>query len=78
MANERRFRALIDNCADAVTVCDQRGVVLVSDYAFAYGVDPDGTMILEWVTDAMTRLLGYTPEEMRTSAARCGVPRQGG
>jgi PAS domain S-box-containing protein len=43
---------------------------VVSDYAFAYWVDADGTTILEWVTDAMTRLLGYTPEEMRTSSAR--------
>jgi PAS domain S-box-containing protein len=40
---------------------------LVSDYAFAYRVEPDDTLVLEWVTDALTRITGYMPEEMRSS-----------
>jgi PAS domain S-box-containing protein len=39
---------------------------LVSDYAFAYRVTPDGAAQLEWSTDAMTRITGYTLAEMRT------------
>jgi PAS domain S-box-containing protein len=39
---------------------------LVSDYAFAYRVNPDGSSMLEWVTDAFTRSTGYTMEEVQT------------
>ncbi|MFL5803024.1 MAG: two-component system sensor histidine kinase NtrB [Roseiflexaceae bacterium] len=42
---------------------------LVSDYAFAYRTSADGTAVLEWVTDAMTRITGFTAEEMATSEA---------
>jgi PAS domain S-box-containing protein len=42
---------------------------LVSDYAFAYRTTADGTTVLEWVTDAMTRITGYSQEEMPTLAA---------
>jgi len=38
---------------------------LVSDYAFAYRVTPDGAALLEWITDAMTRITGYTLAEMQ-------------
>jgi two-component system, cell cycle sensor histidine kinase and response regulator CckA len=37
---------------------------LVSDYAFSYQIAADGTVTLEWVTDAMTRITGYTRDEM--------------
>jgi PAS domain S-box-containing protein len=37
---------------------------LVSDYAFSYHVAADGTMTLDWVTDAVTRITGYTREEI--------------
>src|SRR6185369_10200546 len=33
-------------------------------YAYAYYVAPDGSAVLEWVTDAFTRITAYTPEEM--------------
>lgn len=39
---------------------------LVSDYAFAYRLEADGTIVLDWVTGAMTRITGYTQEEMAT------------
>ena len=42
---------------------------LVSDYAFSYQIALDGTVTLEWVTDAMTRITGYTPDEMSGLAA---------
>jgi len=53
-ASEERYRAISE---------------LVSDYAFAYLLDVDGTATLDWVTDAMTRITGYTPEEMQTAQA---------
>jgi PAS domain S-box-containing protein len=49
-ASEERYRAISE---------------LVSDYAFAYTVAADGTMSLEWVTDAMSRITGYSREEMQ-------------
>ena len=39
---------------------------LVSDYAFAYRVDADGSTTLEWITDAFTRVTGYTMEDIWT------------
>lgn len=37
---------------------------VISDYAFLYKIDADGSMNLEWITtESYTRLTGYTPEE---------------
>jgi PAS domain S-box-containing protein len=37
---------------------------LISDYAYALRVEPDGSLFLEWITGAFTRDLGYTAEEL--------------
>jgi PAS domain S-box-containing protein len=37
---------------------------LTSDFAYAYRVEPDGTCIREWVTDAFQRITGYQPEQL--------------
>jgi two-component system, cell cycle sensor histidine kinase and response regulator CckA len=37
---------------------------LVSDYAYAYHITPGGSAVLEWVTDAFTRITAYTQPEM--------------
>lgn len=37
---------------------------LSSDYAYAFRIEPDQTLALEWVTGAFTRITGYTPEEL--------------
>ncbi|MEO8392200.1 MAG: PAS domain S-box protein [Chloroflexota bacterium] len=38
---------------------------LISDYAFSKRVEPDGTLVDEWVTgDSFTRLTGYPAEEI--------------
>ncbi len=38
---------------------------LISNYAYAYRVEPDGTFVHEWTTgDSFTRLTGYTPQEI--------------
>jgi two-component system sensor histidine kinase UhpB len=37
---------------------------LISDYAYAFRVDPDGTRVREWVTDAFAEITGFTPEEL--------------
>lgn len=40
---------------------------LMSDYTFAYTVLPDGSLDLEWVTEApFTKLTGYTAEDIST------------
>jgi PAS domain S-box-containing protein len=36
---------------------------LSSDYAYAYRVEPDGAIALEWMTEAFARISGYTVEE---------------
>lgn len=38
---------------------------MVSDLAFALGVEADGSLVLEWATDALTRLTGFTYAELR-------------
>ena len=38
---------------------------LVSDYAFAYQIDADGSAVMEWITDAFTRITGYTLEDLQ-------------
>lgn len=54
--NEERYRTITE---------------LMSDYAFQYAVEPDGTFNLEWITgDSFTRLTGYSVEEARSEAFR--------
>jgi len=38
---------------------------LISDYAYAYRVEPDGELINEWVTGAFIGITGFTKEEVR-------------
>jgi len=37
---------------------------LTSDYADALRVEPDGSLTREWVTEAFTRITGFTPDEL--------------
>ncbi len=37
---------------------------LTSDHAYSYRISPDGELINEWVTGALTRTTGYTREEL--------------
>ncbi len=37
---------------------------MVSDYAYAFRVAPDGGLVGEWVTDAFERVTGYRPGEL--------------
>ena len=39
---------------------------LMSDYAYVLRIEPDGSQVLEWVTESMSRVTGYTPEEHYT------------
>ncbi len=38
---------------------------LSSDYAYSYGIAPDGAIRLEWITQAFTRITGYQAEELQ-------------
>ena len=44
---------------------------LISNFAYALGVEPDGTIVYEWVTDSFADLTGFTPDEV---TARGGWP----
>ncbi len=50
--SERRFRAVSE---------------LTSDYAYALRVDPDATLVCEWVTEAFSRITGFTLAEIKAS-----------
>jgi PAS domain S-box-containing protein len=39
---------------------------LTSNYTYAFGLGPDNEFLLEWVTDAFTRITGFAPEEVNT------------
>ncbi len=48
--NEERYRSLTE---------------LISDYAFSFHIEPDNSLVPEWVTDeSYTRITGYTVEEV--------------
>ncbi|GEM_PF-2973022 len=53
-ANEERFHQLSD---------------LLSEIAFSFRTTADGTTELEWTTEALSRITGYTLAEVRTTAA---------
>jgi PAS domain S-box-containing protein len=38
---------------------------MVSDYAFSFRVNPDGSHIREWTTEAFERITGYRPDDPR-------------
>jgi two-component system sensor kinase FixL len=37
---------------------------MTSDYAYAIRIEPDGRVVMEWMTGAFTRITGYSREEM--------------
>jgi PAS domain S-box-containing protein len=37
---------------------------LISDYAYSFAVQPDGTLVHEWITDSFFRMTGYTADEI--------------
>lgn len=39
---------------------------LFSDYAYVFRVEPDGTLVNEWITDAFFTVTGFTIEELET------------
>jgi PAS domain S-box-containing protein len=49
--SEARYRAVSD---------------LTSDFAYAAVVQDDGTLVFEWITDAIATITGYTADEIRT------------
>lgn len=37
---------------------------LISDYAYAVRIEPDGRTVVEWVTEAFSRITGFTAQEL--------------
>jgi PAS domain S-box-containing protein len=56
---ERTLQALRDNEAYHRRVSE-----LLSEYAYAFRVEADGTLTREWVAGAFWRISGFTPEEL--------------
>ena len=40
---------------------------ITSDFAYSFKVLPDNTWVCEWMTEAFTKITGYTPKEIATS-----------
>ncbi len=40
---------------------------ITSDFAYSFNIQPDRTSVCEWMTEAFTRITGYTPSEIETS-----------
>jgi len=38
---------------------------ITSDYAYSFRIGPDGELIRDWVTGALTKITGYTADELR-------------
>src|SRR5215216_3629079 len=43
---------------------------LTSDFAYADRVEPDGTIVPEWVSDTVTRVTGYTADEIASQGLK--------
>lgn len=37
---------------------------LISDYAYAFRIEPDGTQVQDWVTESFTRITGFAADEI--------------
>jgi len=43
---------------------------LISDFVYAFRVEPDNTLVLEWMTDGFTRNTGFDKRKMQTQEGR--------
>src|SRR6266567_6167685 len=62
-----RLRSEHDAALDRLKISEERYRAvseLCSDYAYALRVEPDGTLVREWITQAFTRITGYSIEEL--------------
>ena len=46
---------------------------LTSDLAYAFRVEPDGTMVREWMTKALSHLTGFSSEELEAPDGWAGI-----
>jgi len=52
---------------EALRISEERHRIvseLTSDYSFSVRVNPDRTMVREWITEAFSRITGYEPDEV--------------
>ncbi len=67
-ANERTLAALRTGVERFRTISE-----LGTDYAYCFRIEPDGSVVGEWVTGAFTRITGFTPEEVEARAGGIGI-----
>lgn len=46
---------------------------LISDYVYALRVEPDNTLVCEWITGAFTRVTGFTPADVEKLGGWIGL-----
>jgi len=58
------MRTMIENARKVSEERYRQVSELVSDFAYAFRVEPDGSLVKEWVTEALVRMSGWTVEEL--------------
>ncbi len=64
---KQRLRREREQALERLRVSEERHRIvseLASDYAYSYRVDESGAVEREWITQAFTRITGYTSEEL--------------
>src|SRR5262249_54204403 len=62
-----RLRSQHEGALEQLRISEERHRAvseLCSDYAYAFRVEPDGSLVREWITDAFTRITGFSVEEV--------------
>ncbi len=65
--DQRRLRSEKAAAAEALRRSEQRHRLIseiVSDYAYSLAIRPDGSIVCEWITEAFTRILGYSLDDV--------------
>ena len=64
---KRRLQREREEALEKLRISEERHRIvseLASDYAYSYRVEQDGAVVREWITQAFTRITGYTAEEL--------------
>ena len=60
ITERKRIEAALQESEERYRITGQS----ISDFAFSYQVSPNGSYVLEWLTDSFTKLTGYAVEEL--------------
>ena len=60
ITEHKRIQAALQTSEERYRITSQS----ISDFAFSYQVSPDGSYLMEWLTDSFTKLTGFAVEEL--------------